>query len=141
MSLSFRDLRGWIDKQKERLVKRGKEAKLKVLAARDIAITLLKIIQYSPTLILHASPDIVWVHLCNFKFDKIKEIQMSNAVRTDHILLNESGLIFWRLRSCSAELNILLQDVGRQDSDRVEDKWFMYNPEQKKEVETYISHQ
>ncbi|KAF9608743.1 hypothetical protein IFM89_010875 [Coptis chinensis] len=29
------DFRGWIDKQKERLVKRGKEAKLKVLAARD----------------------------------------------------------------------------------------------------------
>ncbi|KAF9618267.1 hypothetical protein IFM89_000902 [Coptis chinensis] len=161
MSLSFRDFRGWIHKQKERLVKRGKEAKLKVLAARDkerrlkqqmqddVAKAIISrngaplSISEHESLISRIKDEAAKAHAEKLEAIELvpKKIQMSNAVRTDPILLNENGLIFWRLRGCSAEPNILLQDVGRRDSDRAEDKWFVYNPEQKKAVETYISHQ
>ncbi|KAK2366213.1 Zinc-finger domain of monoamine-oxidase A repressor R1 protein [Trifolium repens] len=56
------------------------------------------------------------------------------AVRIEPAYLDNNGKAFWQLRSCNDEYSILLQDVKRADGDSVQEKWFVYEPEQEDEV-------
>ncbi|PIA63551.1 hypothetical protein AQUCO_00201116v1 [Aquilegia coerulea] len=154
------DLRGWIDKQKEILFKRAKEAKEKILAAKDKERRLKKQMQNEfakATLLNGGAPLSVSEHedlvsrikgeTAKTHSEKLEAIGMvpkteerSDAVRSEPVLLNENGLILWKLQSYSAEPKILLQDIG-MDSEKREDKWFTYDAEQQQEVENYISFQ
>ncbi|KAK2420262.1 Zinc-finger domain of monoamine-oxidase A repressor R1 protein [Trifolium repens] len=61
------------------------------------------------------------------------------ALRIEPAYLDNNGKAFWQLGSCSDEYSILLQDVKREDGDSVEEKWFVYEPEQEDEVTRLIT--
>ena len=93
------------------------------------------------------------------------ENQRSDAVRTDNVTLGSNGQIFWKLSGYNSRSNIILQglinsllfcfslneivtnelqhlfysDIGNWDSATSQDKWFIYNEEEEKVVEKYIS--
>ncbi|CAN6445726.1 unnamed protein product [Victoria cruziana] len=64
--------------------------------------------------------------------------QRSDAVRTEHIVFDKSGRIYWRLSGGSSGSRILLQDVGNWDSALCQDRWFIYDDKQEKALEKYI---
>ncbi|CAN7053429.1 unnamed protein product [Brassica rapa subsp. trilocularis] len=66
--------------------------------------------------------------------------QRCDAVRTDPILLNDDGLALWKLKCFEDEPKFLLQDVGGTFDDlSPHEKWLAFKPEQKQEIEKYIS--
>ncbi|KAK8643870.1 hypothetical protein V6N13_013147 [Hibiscus sabdariffa] len=69
----------------------------------------------------------------------LQERQRSDAVRTSPIILDVSGRVFWKLRGYTSENHILLQDIGTSNSGAPGEKWFVYDVEQKPDVEKYIS--
>ncbi|KAJ4884034.1 Zinc-finger domain of monoamine-oxidase A repressor R1 protein [Raphanus sativus] len=65
--------------------------------------------------------------------------QRCDAVRTDPILLNDDGLALWKLKCFEEEPKFLLQDLGTFDDLSPDEKWLAFKPEQKQEIEKYIS--
>ncbi|CAN6937616.1 unnamed protein product [Brassica oleracea] len=66
--------------------------------------------------------------------------QRCDAVRTDPILLSDDGLALWKLKCFEEEPKFLLQDVGGTFDDlSPHEKWLAFMPEQKQEIEKYIS--
>ncbi|KAF8050976.1 hypothetical protein N665_1839s0005 [Sinapis alba] len=65
--------------------------------------------------------------------------QRCDAVRTDPILLNDDGLALWKLKCFEEEPKFLLQDLGTFVDLSPHDKWLAFKPEQKQEIEKYIS--
>ncbi|KAG2322003.1 hypothetical protein Bca52824_015216 [Brassica carinata] len=65
--------------------------------------------------------------------------QRCDAVRTDPILLNDDGRALWKLKCFEEEPKFLLQDVGTFGDISPHEKWLAFKPEQKQEIETYIS--
>ncbi|CAF2063494.1 unnamed protein product [Brassica napus] len=66
--------------------------------------------------------------------------QRCDAVRTDPILLSDDGLALWKLKCFEEEPKFLLQDVGGTFDDlSPHEKWLAFKPEQKQEIEKYIS--
>ncbi|XP_010470704.1 PREDICTED: uncharacterized protein LOC104750585 [Camelina sativa] len=63
-----------------------------------------------------------------------------DARRTEPIMLEENGLVLWKLKCYEEEPNILLQDLGTFDSLCPNEKWLAFKPEQKPEIENYISY-
>jgi len=68
-----------------------------------------------------------------------KKNQRSDAVRTDHVILGRNGNIFWKLNGYNSRSHIILQDIENRDSVTPQDKWLIYNEEEEKVVEKYIS--
>ncbi|CAI0547658.1 unnamed protein product [Linum tenue] len=68
-----------------------------------------------------------------------KESQRSDAVRSVPMLLDIKGRAFWRLKSYNNSKYILLQGMGDWDSDSPSEKWFTFDDAQIPEVERYIS--
>ncbi|CAH2065877.1 unnamed protein product [Thlaspi arvense] len=68
-----------------------------------------------------------------------KEKQRCDAVRTESILMNDDGLVLWKLKCFQEEPMFLLQDPGTFDGLSPDDKWLAFKPEQKQEIEKYIS--
>ncbi|KAL5722235.1 hypothetical protein ACHQM5_005779 [Ranunculus cassubicifolius] len=158
-ALCTADSRAWIEKQNEKMLQKGKEAKEKVIAAKEkekhlkqqmqdeVAKAVLEkngaplSISEHEDLVSKIKTDVAKAHAERLEALGMvpKRKQRSDAVRTEPVLLNEDGLILWKLQSCSYEPNILLQDIRNRDSDKAEDKWFTYDVEQKEAVEKYIS--
>ncbi|XVF71665.1 hypothetical protein PTKIN_Ptkin12aG0057900 [Pterospermum kingtungense] len=178
-------LRDWIDKQNSKFVDREKEAKEKILVARDkekqlkqkmrdeVAKAIIEksgaplSISEHETLITQIKKEAAQVHadvlqemamlpkrqcgrlsiigflrgLRNVYLKGIfgRERQRSDAVRTAPIILDIIGHAFWRLRGYGSEKYILLQDIGTSDPVAPDEKWFVYDVEQKPDVEKYIS--
>ncbi|KAJ0256065.1 Zinc-finger domain of monoamine-oxidase A repressor R1 protein [Hirschfeldia incana] len=65
--------------------------------------------------------------------------QRCDAVRTDPILLNDDGLALWKLKCFEEEPKFLLQDLGTFGDLSPHEKWLAFKPEQKQEIEKYIS--
>ncbi|CAK9147792.1 unnamed protein product [Ilex paraguariensis] len=70
---------------------------------------------------------------------ELAEIQRSDAVRSEPMLLDANGQKFWQLRGTSGKMGILLQDVGNGDLITCEERWFAFDVEEKATVEKYIS--
>lgn len=68
-----------------------------------------------------------------------KRKQRADAVRTEPVLLDENGRVYWRLRGNSSNSNIIVQDIGNRDLVGVHDRWFTFDDEQRKVIEKYIS--
>ncbi|KAK9114824.1 hypothetical protein Syun_021621 [Stephania yunnanensis] len=67
------------------------------------------------------------------------EKQRPDAIRTVPVFLDGHGRVFWRLRGSFREASILVQDIGTRGSATPKEKWFIYDGEQNKVVEKYIS--
>ncbi|XP_013618674.1 PREDICTED: uncharacterized protein LOC106325193 isoform X2 [Brassica oleracea var. oleracea] len=65
--------------------------------------------------------------------------QRCDAAGTDPILLNDDGLVLWKLKCFEEEPKFLLQDLGTFGDLSPHEKWLAFKPEQKQEVEKYIS--
>ncbi|KAL4341273.1 hypothetical protein GQ457_08G014410 [Hibiscus cannabinus] len=150
-------LRNWIDKQNSKFVDSEKEAKEKILASRDkekqlrqkmhdeVAKVITEkggaSISEHETLITEFKKEAAQVHedLLQAMAKLPRKRQRSDAVRTSPIILDVSGRVFWKLRGYTSEDHILLQDIGTSDSGAPGEKWFVYDVEQKPDVEKYIS--
>ncbi|PPD68533.1 hypothetical protein GOBAR_DD34588 [Gossypium barbadense] len=139
-------LRNWIDKQNSQFVDSEKEAKEKILVARDKEKQLRQkmqdevakaIIEKSgaslsvsehEVLVRQIKREVIQVHE-----DVCQAIQRprSDAVRTAPIILDVSGRAFWKLRGYT--------NIGTLDPVAPSEKWFVYDVEQKPDVEKYIS--
>ncbi|XP_047320916.1 uncharacterized protein LOC124924980 [Impatiens glandulifera] len=68
------------------------------------------------------------------------EKQHCSSVRRKPVFMDNEGLIFWRLKGCGNESNIILQEVSLLDELDVHEKWFTYEEgEQMDKVKKYIS--
>lgn len=152
-------LRSWTDRQNSKFVERVKEAKEKVLAAKDKKKLMKQKLQdetakaiiaqnSAPILISEHEPtvskiktEVAQAHAEMLEAISIvpKRKQRSDAVRTEPLLLDVNGHSFWRLNGYSGEPDILLQDMGTTDEGIHDEKWFSYELGQKKSVEEYIS--
>ncbi|KAF8112862.1 hypothetical protein N665_0060s0043 [Sinapis alba] len=65
--------------------------------------------------------------------------QRCDAAGTDPILLNDDGLVLWKLKCFEEEPKFLLQDLGTFGDLSPHEKWLAFKSEQKQEVEKYIS--
>ncbi|XP_042519407.1 uncharacterized protein LOC122093188 [Macadamia integrifolia] len=152
-------LRNWIDEQNSKFVEREKEAKEKVLAAknkekclkRKLLDDVAKAIQLKNGAPLSISEHEYLVSRIKVEAAKAhseileamgmvpKKKQRSDAVRTEPVLLDGDGCAYWKLRCYSSEPILLLQDIDNLDWVRPEEKWYTYDVEQTKVVENYIS--
>ncbi|EFH45018.1 hypothetical protein ARALYDRAFT_494100 [Arabidopsis lyrata subsp. lyrata] len=153
-------MRNCIDSQNIESVERKKEAKEKIIAAKDKEKQLKHKLQDElaqavkekngiPLLIterdaivsrINAETKEVYSEMQNAIDMLSKKSQGSDdAVRTNPVELDDNGLIFWRLKSYNDEPNILLQDLGSWNEVCPHEKWFSFNSEQKPEIEKYIS--
>ncbi|URE27417.1 Zinc-finger domain of monoamine-oxidase A repressor R1 [Musa troglodytarum] len=62
-----------------------------------------------------------------------------DAVRTEPLLLEGEGRVYWTLGGFCSNSKIILQDIGTWDSVILEDKWFTYGEEEKNSVARHIS--
>ncbi|EFH64844.1 hypothetical protein ARALYDRAFT_894456 [Arabidopsis lyrata subsp. lyrata] len=62
-----------------------------------------------------------------------------DARRTEPIMLDDNGFVFWKLKCFEEEQIFLLQDLGTFDDLCPHEKWLTFKPEQKPEIEKYIS--
>ncbi|KAF6143778.1 hypothetical protein GIB67_016699 [Kingdonia uniflora] len=158
-ALATRDLRSWIDKQESMFVEKEKEAKMKVLAVKDKEKCLKQKMQdeiEKSVLLKEGAPLSISEHdnlvskmkteAANARAELLEAIDMipkkkerSDAVRTESILSDGNGRMFWRLRGYSGQPNILCQEIGSFDSVTQEDKWYAYGFEENKPVEDHIS--
>ncbi|OMO80117.1 hypothetical protein CCACVL1_13152 [Corchorus capsularis] len=152
-------LRNWIDKQNSEFVDRAKEAKEKVLVARDKEKQLRQKMQDEvakaitenggapisvsehETIIAQIKREAAQAHADVLQTIGTlpKKRQRSDAVRTAPIFLDVNGHVFWRLKGYTSEKYILLQDIGTVDPVAPDERWFVYDVEQKPDVEKYIS--
>ncbi|GMI85479.1 hypothetical protein HRI_002217200 [Hibiscus trionum] len=152
-------MRNWIDKQNSKFIDSGKETKEKILASRDkekqlrqkmhdeVAKVITEkggappSISEHETLITQIKKEAAQVHedLLQAMAMLPRKRQRSDAVRTSPILLDLNGCAFWKLRGYTGENHILLQDIGTSDPVAPGEKWFVYDVEQKPDVEKYIS--
>ncbi|KAK8532239.1 hypothetical protein V6N13_131575 [Hibiscus sabdariffa] len=151
--------RNWIDKQNSKFIDSEKEAKEKILASRDKERQLrqkmnnevakavtekggvpLSISEHE-TLITQMKKEVAQVHedLLQAMAKLPRKRQRSDAVRTSPIMLDVSGHVFWKLKGYTSENHVLLQDIGTSDPVAPDEKWFVYDVEQKPDVEKYIS--
>ncbi|OVA16107.1 DDT domain [Macleaya cordata] len=158
-ALGTTDLRNWIDEEKVRFAEREKDAKGKVIAAKDkekelkrkmqdeVAKAILErngvplSISEHENLVSKIKAEAAKAHAETLEAIGMvpKKKQRSDAVRTEPVLLDGNGHAFWRLNGYSSEPSILLQDIGGWDSVTPDEKWFAYDDEKKKAVEDYIS--
>ncbi|KAM7278630.1 hypothetical protein ACFE04_005764 [Oxalis oulophora] len=68
-----------------------------------------------------------------------KGTQRSDALRTEPILLDDNGCVFWKLKGYSEEPALLVQDFGAWDSFAPHEKWSAYSEEQKQDILKYLS--
>lgn len=150
-------LRSWIDEEYSKFVEREKESKEKVGAAKskekllkqklqdEIAKAIIAkngapisisdheaLISQIKTEVAQAQAEIL-----KARGGVAKRRSRPDAVRTDPLLLDAEGRVFWNLRCCGGENGLLLQDMGTWDANTVAEKWAIY--ERKGDIEKYIS--
>ncbi|XP_010265236.1 PREDICTED: uncharacterized protein LOC104603026 [Nelumbo nucifera] len=158
-TLGTAEIRNWIDEQNSKFVEKEKEAREKVIAAKnkekgmkqklqnEIAKAIIEkngaplSISEHDDLVANIKTEAAKAHSETLEAMEMasKKKQRSDAVRTEPTLRDENGHAFWRLRSYSDGPNFLLQDVGSWDSSPPQEKWFTFDDERTKMIENYIS--
>ncbi|KAK2663027.1 hypothetical protein Ddye_001601 [Dipteronia dyeriana] len=164
-ALSTKALRSWIDDQNSKFVEREKQAKENVVAAKEKEKQLKKKLQDEVAKAIidkNGAPLSIDEHEAIISKIKSETAQVhsemlealgmvpqkrqrSDAVRTDPILLEDNGHAFWRLKGYAGEPYILLQDLqgpdlqGSCDAVALDEKWYVYDADQKPAIEKYIS--
>ncbi|KAK1357518.1 Zinc-finger domain of monoamine-oxidase A repressor R1 [Heracleum sosnowskyi] len=153
-------IRAWINKQEEKLVQKAKQAKEKVLAAKDKEKSLKQKVMNElaeAVIARDGAPLSISEHdeiVSQIEFEAAqahkemlesmnmvpKAKERSQAVRTRPILVDIDGRAFWRLNCYSEESSILAQEIGNGDDLIVfGEKWITFDDEQQKVVERHIS--
>ncbi|CAK7353776.1 unnamed protein product [Dovyalis caffra] len=157
-ALNTKELRSWIEDENSKFLERQKQVKEKVLAAKDKEKALKKkmtdevaksIIEKhgAPTsvsdneeMVSQIRSEVAQAHAEMVEaMDMVKKKRLSDAVRTDPVLLDIDGRAFWKLNAYNGQSDILLQDMGTWNSVARSEKWFIYADGQKKDLEKYIS--
>ncbi|XP_051115235.1 uncharacterized protein LOC127240552 isoform X2 [Andrographis paniculata] len=68
-----------------------------------------------------------------------KKSKISDAVRTEPILVGSGGHVYWKL-NCLGDSEVLHQNIGNGDSLSLDEKWFTINDEGKEVVEKHIAY-
>ncbi|KAA8547818.1 hypothetical protein F0562_004247 [Nyssa sinensis] len=154
-------IRNWIDDQNSKFVENTKEAKGRVLAAKDkekhlkqkmqdeVAKAILArngaplTISEHDAIVSQIKTETAQAHseMLELKGMIPKKKHRSDAVRTEPMLLGINGCAYWRLKGYSKssdESDILLQDMGTCDPVASSEKWFVFDFEQKKVIEKHI---
>ncbi|KAJ6758610.1 hypothetical protein OIU74_025289 [Salix koriyanagi] len=154
-ALNTKALRSWIDDENSSFLERQKEAREKVLAAKDKEKKLKqKMLDEVAKAIIEKNGAPISVSNHKEIVSRIKseaalartemleamalKETLSNAVRTEPVLLDVDGRVFWKLNGYDGQSDILLQDMGTWSSVAPSEKWLVYADEQKLEVEKYI---
>ncbi|KAK3035233.1 hypothetical protein RJ639_033867 [Escallonia herrerae] len=156
--LGTEKLRNWIDEQDSKAAEKAKEAKEKVIAAKDKEKHLRqkRLDEVAKAIIAkNGAPLSIQEHeaiVSQIKFEAaqahtemlelkgmIPKKKRSDAVRTEPVLLDTNGRAYWRLNSYSDGTDILLQDLGTDCKGGSGGKWFAYDHEQKEVIEKHIS--
>ncbi|CAI0451129.1 unnamed protein product [Linum tenue] len=156
-TLNTIELRDIIDEQNLEFHASRKEAKAKILAAKDkekevkkktqdeIAKAILAkngvplSISEHDALMSQIKEETSQAHAEMEEAKAMVSTERSDAIRTVPMLLDIKGRAFWRLRSYNNSKDILLQDMGDLGSDSPSEKWFTYDEAQIPEIEKYIS--
>ncbi|XAR51553.1 hypothetical protein NMG60_11006211 [Bertholletia excelsa] len=150
--------RSWIDEQNSKFVEKVKEARERVLAAKqkekqlkskmqnEVAKAIIAkngvplSISEHESIVSQIKSEAAQVHAEMLESEGMvpTDKERSDAVRTAPIIFDIDGHVYWRLKGYPDESNILLQDAGAWDAVGLGEKWFTCNVEQEKEIEKYI---
>ncbi|KAG4383266.1 hypothetical protein AAZX31_13G033500 [Glycine max] len=153
-------LRSCIEDQNSRHAEEVKEAKNKIAAAKEKEKGLRQKLQNEmvKAVLSNAAPLRMEKHDALLKMMKSEVAQAhavvlklkgtipkgkhsSDAMRIEPACLDNNGQVFWKLKSYNSECAVLLQDIKIKDETATApaEKWFVYGPEKKDEVDKYIS--
>ncbi|KAI9378021.1 hypothetical protein POPTR_018G024400v4 [Populus trichocarpa] len=156
-ALNTKELRSWIDDENSKFLERQKEAKEKVLAAKDkekklkqkmldeVAKAIIEkngapiSVSNHKEMVSRIKSEAAQAHSEMLEAMALKKGLLSNAVRTEPVLLDVDGRAFWKLNGYNGQSDILLQDMGTWNSVAPSEKWLVYADEQKLEIEKYIT--
>ncbi|KAL3529323.1 hypothetical protein ACH5RR_008645 [Cinchona calisaya] len=144
-ALGTSQLRIWIDTKNFESVQERKKAKKMLLHQAKNAKMKLQDEVAKAILLRNGAPLSITEHqnlVSKIKVEICKPLQVvpqSSVVRSDPILSDADGRKFWKLKSHSGEMDVLLQDVSCRDQITTEENWFFYDVHQKADIEKYIS--
>ncbi|KAI3785262.1 hypothetical protein L1987_44378 [Smallanthus sonchifolius] len=158
--LETEKIRNWIDDQNVKFAEKKKEAKEKLSVAKDKEKTLKQKMQDDIAKAIIAKEGVpLTIQEHDAIVSKIKNKAAEahaemlackemvpkdklkpDAVRIEPIFRDNKGHMYWRLKGCSENPGILLQDIGTGDHTvEVVDKWFEYDDEQMDLIEKHIN--
>ncbi|CAN8275801.1 unnamed protein product [Cochlearia groenlandica] len=158
-SLSTLTMRNFIDTESAEAEKKKKETKQKAAAAKQKEKQLKQKMQseiYKAHMEKNVAPLSIKDHeeiLSKIKAESkqahdemmeakgmtSKNKQSCDAVRTEPVLVDDNGIVLWKLNCYEDEPKYLLQERGSYDGLCSHVKWYGFKPEQKEEIEKYIS--
>ncbi|RDX95858.1 hypothetical protein CR513_21553, partial [Mucuna pruriens] len=161
-ALVTRKLRSYIEEQHLTHVKEVKETKSKVAAAKKKEKDLKQKLENEmakaftsnvaplsmeehKALLTKMKGEVAQAHteMLELKGTTPKGKPSVDAMRTNPEFLDSNGQAFWKLKSYNDEHAVLLQDIKILDETATatapDEKWFVYGPEKKDEVDKYIS--
>ncbi|URE38763.1 Zinc-finger domain of monoamine-oxidase A repressor R1 [Musa troglodytarum] len=161
VTLGTEELRNWIDKENKKYIERNKEANETIIAAKkkgkylkkklkdDVAKAMLSLKEGSHSDAEHenlvsqirAETEKAHAEMLEImeRLPKDSDNTRQDAVRTEPLLLEGEGRVYWTLGGFCSNSKIILQDIGTWDSVILEDKWFTYGEEEKNSVARHIS--
>ncbi|KAJ0534906.1 putative transcription factor C2H2 family [Helianthus annuus] len=158
--LGTEKIRNWIDDQNVKFAEKRKEAKEKLSVAKDKEKTIKQkmqddiakaIIAKEGVPLTLSEHDAIVSKIKNKAAEAHAEMlackdmvpidkSRPDAVRAEPIFRDNSGHMYWRLKGCSENPGILLQDIGTGDHTvEVVDKWFEFDDEQMDLIEKHIN--
>jgi hypothetical protein len=158
-SLSTWAMRNYINSQTEECGERKKEAKQKAAAAKqkekqlkqkmqgEVAKSIMEkngaplSIEEHNSIVSQIRDEAKEAHeeMMEAKGMKSKMTLICDARRTEPIMLDDNGFVLWKLKCFEEEQFFLLQDLGTFDDLCPHERWLAFKPEQKPEIEKYIS--
>ncbi|KAL0431286.1 UNVERIFIED_CONTAM: Cell division cycle-associated 7-like protein [Sesamum radiatum] len=156
--LGTEKVRNWIDDQNTKLAEMVKEAKQKVLAAKDKEKSLKKKMKddiAKAIMARHGAPLSISEHeaiVARIKIETaqaharmleskgmlLKNNRTSDAVRVEPIFMWHDGHAYWKLSSFGKS-EVLHQDAGKGDALTLDEKWFAIDDQGKEAIEKHVS--
>ncbi|KAM6549245.1 hypothetical protein CsatB_020921 [Cannabis sativa] len=152
-------LRSYIDDENSKLLEKEKESKEKVAAAKSkekllkqkmqdelVAAIVAKngiplSVSEHEAIASQIKRDVAEAHAEILKAtdNATKSRRKCDAVRTEPKFSDGDGHVFWKLRCCGGEIDMLQQDMGASVVDSSAEKWFAYCSDMKEEIQKYFS--
>ncbi|KAL2247037.1 UNVERIFIED_CONTAM: hypothetical protein Sindi_2556000 [Sesamum indicum] len=156
--LGTEKVRNWMDDQNTKLAEMVKEAKQKVLSAKDKEKSLKKKMKddiAKAIMARHGAPLTISEHeaivacikretaqaharMLESKGMLLKNNRNSDAIRVEPIFMRCDGHAYWKLSS-SGKSEVLHQDAGKGDALTLDEKWFAVDDRGKEAIEKHVS--
>ncbi|XP_051115161.1 uncharacterized protein LOC127240491 [Andrographis paniculata] len=158
-ALATEKMRSWMEEDNAKLGSKVKEARQKINAAMDKEKQLKRKMKddiaqaisdkEGAPLSISEHEAIVSVTKCEMEQARAevleskamlpKKAKISDAVRTEPILVGTGGHVYWKLNFLR-DSEVLHQNIGHGDSLTLDEKWFTINDEGKEVVEKHIAY-